>query len=312
MSSPADSGLSPTLPVSATNIDLIERLQLPSDSFYPADHMVTSFDVASDYLARVPFRFGAHPRTPNGSYLGPSLGSYPSLLRSWMFTATDTQTGVTVFGGGDANSNSQSGRGVINGGGTDNSNSQSGRGVINGGGAAKNATASPAEASPTSGVAPPTATAMSGSSQFGNSHTRQQSFREQSLRQQFGASFESDASGQVGASSLSGASDTSLSFGRNTQVGVTSFGDATKNHSVTRSGAASRSGGRHTRNSGLRNSSGWRHCLSAGVPRTLLSGLSIAAPQLDYLDSSLTQYLSLLRSWSTLRKSSIAALQLDS
>mgnify|MGYP000099278204 CR=1 FL=1 len=72
MSSNADSGFLPTLPVSATGIDLIERLQLPSDSLYPTDHRVLSFDVASDSLARIPFRVGAPPRTPNGSYLGPA------------------------------------------------------------------------------------------------------------------------------------------------------------------------------------------------------------------------------------------------
>jgi hypothetical protein len=91
MSSPADSGFLPILPFSATGIDLIERLQLPSDSLYPADHRVTSFDVASDSLARIPFRFGAPPRTPNGSYLSPSLGTYPLLLRSWMLTVPEPQ-----------------------------------------------------------------------------------------------------------------------------------------------------------------------------------------------------------------------------
>jgi hypothetical protein len=82
------------LPVGATGIDLIERIQLPSDSLYPMDYLVTSSLEANDYRSRLNRRFCVPPRTPNGSYLVPSSGNYPSLLRScWMSTATDTPLG---------------------------------------------------------------------------------------------------------------------------------------------------------------------------------------------------------------------------
>jgi hypothetical protein len=59
------------LPVGATGIDLIERIQLPSDSLYPMDYLVTSSLEANDYRSRLNRRFCVPPRTPNGSYLVP-------------------------------------------------------------------------------------------------------------------------------------------------------------------------------------------------------------------------------------------------